>query len=47
VKVTDGGSSGVYDTYKHNYATEAGSCLPVGDVYSEYPITAGNLTVFS
>jgi hypothetical protein len=51
VKVTDGGSSGVYDTYSHNFAA-LGSCLEpvlVNDVptYSQYPITAGNLTVFS
>jgi hypothetical protein len=48
VKVVDGGSPGsTYDTYKHNFATAVGSCLPVGGTYSEYPITAGNLTVFA
>jgi hypothetical protein len=46
VKVTDGGSSGVYDTYEHNFATGQNSCLPAGGAYQpQYPITAGNLTV--
>lgn len=48
VKVVDGGSPGaVYDTYKHNFATAVGSCLPQGGVWYEYPITAGNMTVFT
>jgi hypothetical protein len=47
VKVSDGGSSGVYDTYEHNFAAP-NSCLePAGGTYTPYPITAGNLTVFS
>jgi hypothetical protein len=46
VNVTDGGSSGALnDTYKHNFAAAANSCLPRDGAYSTYPITAGNLTV--
>ena len=48
VKVTDGGSSGALnDTYQHNFASALGSCEPAGGAYWNYPITAGNLTVFS
>ena len=52
VKVTDNGQSGVLnDTYRHNFAQGQGSCKPllVDDLpsYTQYPITAGNLTVFS
>ena len=52
MKVTDGGSSGApYDKYEHDFAA-GGSCLVPASVngvptYSQYPITAGNLTVFS
>ena len=48
VRVTDNGSSGALnDTYEHNFAAP-GSCLdPAGGTYTPYPITAGNLTVFS
>ena len=46
MKVTDGGSSGAgKDTYQHNFADGTGSCLPFGGIYSDYAITAGNLTV--
>ena len=46
VRVTDGGSSGAgKDTYQHNFAAGTGSCSPLGGIYSDYAITAGNLTV--
>jgi hypothetical protein len=49
VKVTDKGQSGpLNDTYEHDYAAGQGSCLPLGGDYQpQYPITAGNLTVFN
>lgn len=47
VKVTDNGSSGALtDSYQHNFATTQGSCEPRDNWYTQYPITAGNLTVF-
>ena len=51
VRVTDGGSTGVQnDTYRHNFAQAQGT-LRASDTarptYTQYPITAGNLTVFS
>jgi hypothetical protein len=47
VKVRDNGTPGTGDVYKHNFAEGLGSCLPFGETYTQYPITAGNLTVFS
>jgi hypothetical protein len=48
VRVTDNGSSGALnDSYQHNFATTQGTCEPRDNWYTSYPITAGNLTVFS
>jgi hypothetical protein len=47
VKVRDNGTPGTEDVYKHNFAAAPNSCLPFGGTYNAYPITAGNLTVFS
>jgi hypothetical protein len=48
VKVTDNGSSGALnDTYRHNFATALNRCDPKDATYTQYPITAGNLTVFN
>jgi len=49
VKVTDGGSSGALnDTYEHDFANPQNPCEPTDGTYQpQYPITAGNLTIFS
>jgi hypothetical protein len=48
VRVTDNGQSGpANDSYQHNFATATNSCQPKDAPYETYPITGGNLTVFS